>query len=309
MEKKMKHLMLVLIVVFVLVTACTPASTPPVPPQVGTLLSIDNAMKVKVSGYISLTQTDFLIAGTGSDFATESRTPATNNIFYAVTVNFMLTSNITKTMALNFSDISISDTAGKSWQPQALTFYGDSQNPSKLAFFNGIGKDGQTGLDFGLGFTGNDLSMVTNFPNGYLEQIHNRDLSSLTFLFEVPQENKVQSFKFLSLPAIILDPSITTIRPTVTSGEQVKILKVERVQSFGAPGAVAHASPGNVILLFSLDTKMDLLPFASDLTLIDDSGKKYPVMGLYELKYIFEVPENAKKLTLVVKGTIDVPVP
>jgi hypothetical protein len=99
----------------------------------------------------------------------------------------------------------------------------------------------------------------------------------------------------------------TPVRSTATPVAQVRITKVERVQSFGAPPVVVHASSGNVILLISFDT--GLLPVGSDFELIDDSGKQYPFMGLYELKYIFEVPASAKKLTLVVNGTIEVPLP
>ena len=39
------------------------------------------------------------------------------------------------------------------------------------------------------------------------------------------------------------------------------------------------------------------------------AGTEYPMMGLYQMKYIFEVPEDAQDLVLVAKGSERVPLP
>ncbi len=123
------------------------------------------------------------------------------------------------------------------------------------------------------------------------------------------------SFIVVTCPVLLFSVSCsvfatpTPVPPTSTPVPQIKIVGVERVKSFGAPGATARARPGYDILLIGIDTKEKLSPLGADLILVDDGGNRYTNMGFFQGKYIFEVPETAKKLTLVVKGTINVPVP
>lgn len=107
-------------------------------------------------------------------------------------------------------------------------------------------------------------------------------------------------------------PTATPILPTATPTplpEKVKIVSVERVNSIGEGMTRANAHAGHDILLVEIETDEDILPFGDDLVLKDDRGKRYPVAGLLSGKYIFEVPETTKDLTLVVKGTIEVLLP
>ncbi len=92
------------------------------------------------------------------------------------------------------------------------------------------------------------------------------------------------------------------------ASQKVKITSVERTKSFGYSGATASARPGYDILLIGVETSEEISPFGGDLALKDDAGNSYPMMGLFNSKYIFEVPETVKNLTLIVKGSISVPV-
>jgi hypothetical protein len=94
-----------------------------------------------------------------------------------------------------------------------------------------------------------------------------------------------------------------------TPEPSTRIQDVERVNSFGMAGSTANARPGHDILLVSLQTDEEINPFGSDLVLVDAAGAEYPMMGLYQMKYIFEVPEDAQELVLVVKGSERVPLP
>lgn len=93
------------------------------------------------------------------------------------------------------------------------------------------------------------------------------------------------------------------------SNQKVKIVGVERVNSFGYEGMPsANARPGYDILLIEVKTDEEISSF-SDLVLKDNAGNSYPAGGLFSGKYIFEVPESAGDLTLVVKDTIEIPFP
>lgn len=90
---------------------------------------------------------------------------------------------------------------------------------------------------------------------------------------------------------------------------KVKIISVERANSFGYEGMPsANARPGYDILLIEIKTDEEISSF-SDLVLKDNVGNSYSAGGLFSGKYIFEVPESAGDLTLVVKDAIKVPLP
>jgi len=93
------------------------------------------------------------------------------------------------------------------------------------------------------------------------------------------------------------------------SNQKDKIVSVERVKSFGPAGATANARPGYDILLVEISTDEEISPFGGDLVVKDDSDNSYPMAGLFEGKYIFEVPEGAKNLKLIVKDSIEIQFP
>ena len=102
---------------------------------------------------------------------------------------------------------------------------------------------------------------------------------------------------------------VITLLLTGCSSEKVKIVSVERVNSIGYEGMPsANARPGYDILLIEIETNEEISPF-EDLVLKDSNGNSYPTSGLISGKYIFEVPESTGALTLVVKNTIEVPLP
>ena len=103
---------------------------------------------------------------------------------------------------------------------------------------------------------------------------------------------------------------ITGLLISGCANQKVKIVSVERVNSFGYEGMQqANASPGYDIFLVEIQTDEEISPFGGDLVLEDDKCNSYPMYGLFSGKYIFEVPETTTNLTLVVKGTIRVPLP
>jgi hypothetical protein len=94
------------------------------------------------------------------------------------------------------------------------------------------------------------------------------------------------------------------------ASQKVKIVSVKRVDTFGFPGMqAAKARPGYDILLIAIKTDEDISPFGGDLVLKDNNGNSYPNLGLFTQQYIFEVPKTVNKFTLVVKNTIEVPLP
>ncbi len=93
-------------------------------------------------------------------------------------------------------------------------------------------------------------------------------------------------------------------------GEQVKISKVERVNSFGYKGVgEATARAGYDILLIAIKSKEEISSFGSELVLKDGNGNRYPCAGMFSSKYIFEVPESADNLILVVNDSLEVKLP
>lgn len=115
------------------------------------------------------------------------------------------------------------------------------------------------------------------------------------------------SAKHLKIAACLLAAALTFAG---CLGQKAKIIGVERVYSIGYEGMpAAHARPGYVILLIELQTSEEISPFGGDLVLKDGAGNSYPGSGLFDGKYIFEAPENANNLTLVVKGDTEIPLP
>ncbi len=93
-------------------------------------------------------------------------------------------------------------------------------------------------------------------------------------------------------------------------GQKVRIVDVERVDTIGYEGmAQASPRPGNTFLLIELKTSEELSSSGSDLVLKDDQGNSYPGAGLFSGKYIFEVPLSADNFTLIVKDSIELPLP
>lgn len=264
---------------------------------------LNNGMQVKVTGSSSLPQANFLIAWDGTNFKTETRFPSGGNTYFVATLHFMLPGSTSQTTTLNFPDILIVDTTGKSWPAKAITYQGDYQNPTHLAFFSGIGQDGTTGLDFGLGFTGNEMTSSMRWPEGYLDQVHLDSSADLTFLFEIPQASQLHTINLWSLPAISLNPSNGG-----NASQKVQIVSVQRDSSLGNSQTVkANNRPGYDYVLIGLKTDQKISPFGGDLVLKDNSGNSYPMTGLYNGEYIFEVPQTVVNLTLVVKNTIEIP--
>lgn len=89
-----------------------------------------------------------------------------------------------------------------------------------------------------------------------------------------------------------------------------EIISVERVDSIefeGMPPATVRS--GYDLLLIEIETDEEISPLGGDLVVKDSEGNSHNMGGLIDGKYIFEVPETARILTLVIKGTIEIPLP
>ncbi len=195
------------------------AATPtPTGPHIGDRLAVNDMLSVAVKGHAPLAQAVFVTPDN-----TEGRWPGSDMAFHAVTVEFNVPSGETQTVTLNLADAMLYDTAGNAWQAKALTHWGNCHNTADLAFFNGIGQDGQSGLDFGVGFTGLDLSMTVTWPEGYLGALHGGNPFALTFLFEVPKATQVRAFKLWAVPEVELSaataPATLAATPTPLAQE------------------------------------------------------------------------------------------
>jgi len=91
-------------------------------------------------------------------------------------------------------------------------------------------------------------------------------------------------------------------------GQSVKVTKVERTDTFGYKGVgEATARSGYDFLLVTVKTKEDLASSIGDMSLKDGDGNIYPCAGLFSSQFIFEVPESADDLVLVVKDIGEAP--
>lgn len=91
-------------------------------------------------------------------------------------------------------------------------------------------------------------------------------------------------------------------------GQSVKVTNVERTNTFGYKGVgEAAARSGYDFLLITLKTKEDLASSIGDMSLKDGDGNIYPCAGLFSSQFIFEVPESAEDLVLVVNGVGEAP--
>lgn len=111
------------------------------------------------------------------------------------------------------------------------------------------------------------------------------------------------------LSKILIFLLIASLAISGCTSQKVKIVSVERVNSIGYEGMPsANARPGYDILLIEIETNEEISPF-EDLVLKDSNGNSYSTSGLISGRYIFEIPESTGTLTLVVKDTIEVPLP
>ena len=91
-------------------------------------------------------------------------------------------------------------------------------------------------------------------------------------------------------------------------GQTVKVTNVERTNTFGYKGVgEATARSGYDFLLITVKTKEDLASSIGDMSLKDGDGNIYPCAGLFSSQFIFEVPESAEDLVLVVNGVGEAP--
>ena len=92
-------------------------------------------------------------------------------------------------------------------------------------------------------------------------------------------------------------------------GQTVKVTNVERTNTFGYKGVgEATARSGYDFLLVTVKMKAeDLASSMGDMSLKDGDGNIYPCAGLFSSQFIFEVPESAVDLVLVVKDIGEAP--
>ena len=91
-------------------------------------------------------------------------------------------------------------------------------------------------------------------------------------------------------------------------GQSVKVTNVERTNTFGIEGlGEAKARSGFDFLLITLKSNEDFTSSTADLVLKDGDGNTYPCAGIFSSQFIFEVPESANDLTLVVKDSTELP--
>jgi len=92
-------------------------------------------------------------------------------------------------------------------------------------------------------------------------------------------------------------------------GQSVNVTNVERTNTFGYKGVgEAAARSGYDFLLVTVKMKAeDLASSMGDMSLRDGDGNTYPCAGLFSSQFIFEVPESAEDLVLVVKDKGEAP--
>ncbi len=92
-------------------------------------------------------------------------------------------------------------------------------------------------------------------------------------------------------------------------GQAVNVPNVERTNTFGFKGVgEANARSGYDFLLVTVKMKAeDLNSSIGNMSLKDGDGNVYPCAGLFSGQFIFEVPESAEDLVLVVKDIGEAP--
>ncbi len=198
-----------------LLTACsqaTPATVPseaPIPatatsapalPEIGEPLPAGNGLTITVIEYEVAAEIVYLTQTGGA-----TTQPAAGKKFHLVAIEMELASG-SHTMTLSLDDIVVLGENGEEFTASTLTLGPDpSTAPSDLAFFKGVGEDGRN-LDFGLGFTGMDMTATYAYsPEGVsLAKYHGDNPVRLTFLFEVPETASVKAFRFDDLTEVLL---------------------------------------------------------------------------------------------------------
>lgn len=133
-------------------------------------------------------------------------------------------------------------------------------------------------------------------------------------------------------PTATLVPTATSVPPTATAApsptptatpaassssgglpSDLKVASVDRVTTLTLGNTHSEAHAGNVYLLVQLagvaGLTADNMSLLSDMVLTDASGNRYPNLGLTSGKFIFEVPNTAKGLKLVVGDNVSAPLP
>jgi len=188
---------LVFIFLTILVGGCASAPTtstavPPTP----TPIKINEALGFSFVGHVSSNDAQFRKGESGF----ETRTPGAGNTFHIVTIEFIAANNQTPTLTLNLKDVIIVDANKDKWPAKGLAPRVDFHDPTKVYFWSVT--DGS--LDFGVGFTGLNGTMKMDFPGPTLSEFHDESPLLMTILFELPQASQVETFQFISSPAIEL---------------------------------------------------------------------------------------------------------
>ncbi len=172
----------------------------PAQPHIGDPLPAGDGLTVTAIEYETAAEIMYLTQSGGA--ATQ---PSAGKKFHLVAVELELASG-SRTMTLSLDDIVLITESGEETTASTLTLGPDPGTaPSDLAFFKGVGEDGRN-LDFGLGFTGMDMTATYSYgPEGVsLGKYHGDNPVRLTFLFEVTASASVKAFRFGDLPEVLL---------------------------------------------------------------------------------------------------------
>jgi hypothetical protein len=126
---------------------------------------------------------------------------------YAVGVIFEAGSN-PYTGMLKLAEVKLVMKDGTTINPLTLTIGpGEKSSVNDLAYFRNVGK-GDSTLDFGFGFTGNDMKMSVSFKDSKRDALtlyHGASPTYLTFLFQIPKGAAPASLQVAEFPQMPLE--------------------------------------------------------------------------------------------------------
>jgi hypothetical protein len=197
MNRKLAQISCLLLTLLFLV-GCSSA---PAQPKVDGPLDAGDGLMIKVVEHKSVEEINSFV----SDSKSEVRKPKAGNTFYSVSAELELAQG-SRTMPLNLDNMILVSEDNARTPAFTLTYRRNLERDLPELVFFSLGGDGKS-LDFGLGFTGMDMTMQIQYQDGAgkLTQYHGPSPIILSFLFEIPQTSKVKAFQFNDLAEMPLE--------------------------------------------------------------------------------------------------------
>lgn len=183
---------------------------------IGDAFALSERVSAKVTGHTALDAAPFLDKHEG----TEDVRPAEGRRFHIVTVEFTAKGEGPGASSLKLGDalLHLRGAGGAPSAAKSLSFQGSFLKPHNLRFYRSICSADQSpgSLDFGVGYSGMDLTMKHTLPYGAspaspdlpcIATYHGPPNAALTFLFEVPSEAVLAAFQLGSKKVMLKPPA------------------------------------------------------------------------------------------------------